>query len=72
MPVKTLAVHLSETEYRALSRIARRRRKTVPTLMKDAVWKMYFKRARVSARKMPDLIKSPAFGIWKDDPCTVR
>lgn len=68
MPTKTTAVRLSEPEYRALNKIARRRKKTVPTLIKDAVRIVYFGREREpSRREKIDFATLPAFGIWKDD-----
>ena len=71
MPTKMTAVRLSEPEYRALNKIARRRRKTVPTLIKDAVRTVYFSHDRSPARrKKIDFTKVSSFGIWKDEDRT--
>ncbi len=71
MTTRNTTIKFTESEYTTLHAIARRRRKTVPTLVKEAVTKTYLRpqNARKKRRRL-DFATLPAFGIWKDDPRT--
>ncbi|MBI4315928.1 MAG: hypothetical protein HY679_08330 [Chloroflexi bacterium] len=62
----SIKVELPEKEYRRLLAIARRRKRTVKALVKEAVEQAYLN-PPITAE---ELMRLPAFGIWKDDPRT--
>lgn len=64
MLVHSIKIELPDKEYRRLLAIARRRKRTVKTLVKEAVERTYLKPSPA------DFTKLPAFGMWKDDPRT--
>ena len=62
MLTRTVTISLPAKKYKALLAIARRRKRTVKALVKEAVERTYLKSTPV------DFTKLPAFGMWKDDP----
>lgn len=59
-------ISLPAKEYQRLLAIARRRKRTVKALVKEAVEQAYLKPSITPE----DLMRLPAFGMWKDDPRT--
>lgn len=62
----SIKIDLAEKEYRRLLTIARRRKRTVKALVKEAVEQVYL-RPSLSA---DDLMRLPAFGLWQRNPYT--
>ncbi len=64
MLTRSIKIDLPDKEYRRLLAIARRRKRTVKALVKEAIEQTYLK-PFLSAE---ELMRLPAFGLWKDDP----
>lgn len=63
---RSIKIEISDKEYRRLLAIARRRKRTVKTLVKEAIDQVYLR----PSLQADDLMRLPAFGLWKDDPRT--
>jgi len=63
---RSIKIEISDKEYRRLLAIARRRKRTVKTLVKEAIDQVYLR----PPLKVDELARLPAFGSWKDDPRT--
>ena len=64
MESHVVTISFAATEYKRLLAIARRRKRTVKKLVKEAVERAYLKSPPV------DFTKLAAFGMWADDPRT--